>query len=96
MGVATTYGVWLGLLGWLGPIVIGVCTGLMFVIQKNWVWASIGGVVGLLIFLFIVHYPLYFAGACLAHVTILTAKRYSYFKSWPELQPWLSRRGKAQ
>ena len=96
MGVATTYGVWLGLLGWLGPIVIGICTGLMFVIQKNWVWASIGGAVGLLIFLFIVHYPLYFAGACLAHVTILTAKRYSYFKSWPELQPWLSRRGKAQ
>ena len=96
MGVATTYGVWLGLLGWLGPIVIGVCTGLMFIVQKNWVWASVCGTLGLVIFLLIFKYPLHLAAAGLVHTAILAGKRYTYFNSWPELQPWLSRLGKGQ
>jgi acyl phosphate:glycerol-3-phosphate acyltransferase len=93
MGVATTYGVWLGLLGWLAPVVMGVCAGIMFVIQKNWVWATIGSMAGLIVFLLIIQYPFYFAGTCIAHTIILAAKRYQYFKNWPELQPWL-RKGK--
>lgn len=96
MAVATTFGVWLGLLGWLGPVIMGVFVGIMFIIQKNWVWASLGGITGLLILLLVLQYPLYLAAACLAHSVIFVAKRFSYFKCWPELQPWLSGQGKAK
>ena len=97
MGVATTFGVWLGLTGWLGPMAMALCIGSMFIVQKNWVWAS---VVGMLLFLivllfipdpFIKNYktPLFCAG--LIHATIWTIRRYSYFKSWPEPQAWLGK-----
>ncbi len=89
MGVAVTYGVWLGLTGWVGPVILGISMGLMFAIQKNWVWAGIGGMVGLLIFLLVQQYQLNFIGICLAHTAILFVKRYTYFNNWPELQPWL-------
>ena len=95
MGVATTYGVWLGLLGWAGPVVIGACTGLMFVIQKNWVWSTIGGMLGFLVFLIAMHflqpaqYQINLFGAWAGHTAIQTARRYGYFKSLPEPQPWL-------
>jgi len=95
MGVATTFGVWLGLTGWIGPFAIGAAIGIMFAIQKNWVWASVGGMLGLLIMLIILKFPAQFAVVCLAHSAILAGKRYTYFKSWPELQPWLiGRKGK--
>jgi glycerol-3-phosphate acyltransferase PlsY len=89
MGVATTYGVWLGLTGWLGPLVMGVLMGLMFAIQKNWVWTSICGMLGFLIFLLVMQFPLYYMVICLGHTAILAVKRYTYFTAWPELQPWL-------
>jgi glycerol-3-phosphate acyltransferase PlsY len=94
MGIATTFGVWLGLMGWLGPIVIGTFTGLMFLIQKNWVWASIGAMLGFIIFLLLMQYPFYLAGTCTGHTVILTIKRYTYFRSWPELQPWFRKQEK--
>jgi glycerol-3-phosphate acyltransferase PlsY len=97
MGVATTFGVWLGLTGWVAPVTMGLCIGFMFIFQKNWVWAS---VVGMLIFLILLvlipdpfikinKTPLFCAG--LVHSAIMIIKRYSYFKSWPEPQAWLSR-----
>jgi acyl phosphate:glycerol-3-phosphate acyltransferase len=89
MGVATTYGVWLGLTGWVGPLTIALFTGLMFAIQKNLVWASIGGMVGLLIILLVLQFPLSLVAVCLVHTAILAGKRYTYFTAWPELQPWL-------
>jgi acyl phosphate:glycerol-3-phosphate acyltransferase len=89
MGVATTFGVWLGLLGWLAPVIIGVGIGLMFAIQKNWVWASIGGMIIFLVFLIIVQFPFQLIATNLCHTSILTVKRYYYFNKWPELQPWL-------
>ena len=101
MGVATTFGVWLGMLGCIGPVVMGICTGLMFGIQKNWVWASVGTVLGLLVFVLIFQGSLHLTDACdrlqlaticVAHAAIQAGKRYTYFKSWPELQTWLSRR----
>jgi acyl phosphate:glycerol-3-phosphate acyltransferase len=92
MGVATTYGVWLGLLGWIAPVVMGVSAGIMFLIQKNWVWATMGSMLGLLISLLILQHPLYLESTCIAHAVILAAKRYSYLKHWPELQPWLHAR----
>jgi len=96
MGVATTFGVWLGLTGWLGPLVMALCIGFMFIFQKNWVWASVCGMLLFLVFLLFVlepfinnRVPLFFAG--LAQTAILTSRRYSYFKSWPEPQAWVSR-----
>jgi acyl phosphate:glycerol-3-phosphate acyltransferase len=91
MGVATTYGVWLGLTGLLGPILIGAGAGFMFAAQKNWVWASIGGMVTLLVFLLLVEYPLNLVGICVAQGVIQAGKRYNYFKRWPEMQPWLDK-----
>ncbi len=97
MGVATTFGVWLGLTGWVAPVIMGLCIGFMFIFQKNWVWAS---VVGMLIFLLLLMFipdpfiqanktPMFCTG--LAHAVIMTIRRYSYFRSWPEPQAWLSR-----
>lgn len=97
MGAASTFGAWLGLTGWLGPTAMAICMGLMFTLQKNWVWST---VVGMLLFVallafapdpFIDKYRLPLAAAGLAHAAIMTAKRYHYFKSWPEPQPWLGR-----
>jgi acyl phosphate:glycerol-3-phosphate acyltransferase len=96
MGVAPTFGVWLGLLGWLGPVVIGLCIGIIFIFLQNRVWASISGIIGLLIFLIVLQFPMYLSFICLIHMTIQTGKRISYFKHSPELQPWIERlRGKA-
>jgi len=97
MGVATTFGVWLGLTGWLGPLAMALCIGFMFVFQKNWVWASVCGMLLFLILLLIIpdpfikmnRTPLFCAG--LAQTAILTIRRYSYFKSWREPQAWLGR-----
>ncbi|MDD5311596.1 MAG: glycerol-3-phosphate acyltransferase [Dehalococcoidia bacterium] len=91
MGVATTFGVWLGLLNWLGPIVMGLCVGFMFIFQKNWVWSTIGGMLGFLIFLIVMQYPVYLPVILVGHTAILFFKRYQYFTSWPEPQPWLGR-----
>lgn len=91
MGAATTYGVWLALLGWIGPIIMGICMGFMFIIQKNWVWSTIGGMVGFLIILLILQYPLHLAAAWMGHTGVMFCKRYSHFRGWPELQPWLAR-----
>lgn len=97
MGVATTFGVWLGLTGWLAPLAMALCIGFMFILQKNWVWGSVCGMLLFLIFLLLVpdpfikmyRAPLFCAG--LTHTVILTIRRYSYFKSWPDPQPWLSK-----
>lgn len=96
MGVATTFGVWLGLTGWLGPLVMALCIGFMFIFQKNWVWASVCGMLLFLVLLLVIlepfindRVPLFCAG--LAQTAILTSRRFSYFKSWPEPQAWVSR-----
>lgn len=89
MGVATTYGVWLALTGWVGPVVMGAGVALMFAIQKNWVWSTIGSMLGLLIFLLILQNPPYTIATWVGHTAILFAKRYTYFKKLPEPQPWL-------
>ena len=97
MGVATTFGVWLGLTGWLGPLAMALCIGFMFIFQKNWVWASVCGMLLFLILLLFIpdpfikmnRAPLLSAG--LVQTAILTIRRYSYFKTWPEPQAWLGR-----
>jgi len=100
MGMATTFGVWLGLTGWLGPVVMALCIGFMFVIQKNWVWASVAGMTIFLIILlvlpdlFIDKYRLPLLCAGMVHTSILAIKRYSYFRSWPEPQSWIGRLGR--
>jgi len=96
MGVATTFGVWLGLLGWLGPVIMGIGVGLMFAIQKNWVWATIGSMLIFLVFLISAQFPFHLAVINLCHSSIMTIRRYSYFKKWPELQPWLVKSGREQ
>lgn len=95
MAVATTFGVWLGLLGWVGPVLIGVGVGIMFAIQKNWVWASVGGMLIFLAFL-IITFPVQLAVTNLCHTSIMFIRRYSYFTKWPEPQPWLSNLGRKQ
>jgi len=91
MGVATTFGVWLALLGWIGPVVMGACIGFMFIFQKNWVWSTIGGMVGFLLFLVLLQYPLQLAAAWVGHTGIMVYKRYSYLRHWPEWQAWIAR-----
>jgi glycerol-3-phosphate acyltransferase PlsY len=100
MGMATTFGVWLGLTGSLGPVVMALCIGFMFIIQKNWVWASVVGMTIFLIILmvlpdlFIARYRLPLLSAGMVHTSILAIKRYSYFRSWPQPQSWIGRLGR--
>jgi glycerol-3-phosphate acyltransferase PlsY len=100
MGMATTFGVCLGLTGWLGPTIMALCIGFMFVIQKNLVWASVAGMTIFLIVLmvlqdlFISKYRVPLLSTGMAHTAILAIKRYSYFKSWPEPQSWMGRLGR--
>lgn len=94
MAVAPTFGVWLGLLGWVGPVLIGAGVGIMFAIQKNWVWASVCGMLIFLIFLITLQFPIHLAVTNLCHTSIMTIRRYSYFTKWPELQPWLAKLGR--
>ena len=100
MGMATTFGVWLGLTGWLGPVVMALCIGFMFVIQKNLVWASVVGMTLFLIILmllpdpFIARYRLPLLSAGMLHTSVLAMKRYSYFRSWPQPQSWIGRLGR--
>jgi glycerol-3-phosphate acyltransferase PlsY len=100
MGMATTFGVWLGLTGWLGPVVMALCIGFMFIIQKNWVWASVVGMTIFLIILLVLpdlliaKYRLSLLSAGMVHTSILAIKRYSYFRSWPEPQSWIGRMGR--
>lgn len=97
MGMATTFGVWLGLTGWLGPVIMALCIGFMFILQKNWVWASVVGMTIFLVVLmllpdpFIVRYRVPLLCAGIVQTAVLTIRRYSYFKSWPEPQPWMGR-----
>ena len=97
MGMAPTFGVWLGLTGWPGPAMLALCIGFMFIIQKNWVWASVAGLIIFLIVLmvwpdpFITRYRLPLLSAGIVHASILAIRRYSYFKSWPQPQPWIGR-----
>jgi len=97
MGMATTFGVWLGLTGGLGPVIMSLCIGFMFIVQKNWVWASVVGMTIFLVVLmllpdpFITAYRVPLLSAGMVHTAILIIKRYSYFKSWPEPQPWMGR-----
>ena len=96
MGTATTFGVWLALIGWIGPVIMGVCMGLMFIMQKNWVWSTIGGMIGFIVFLLVLHYPFHLIGTCVGHTAIMTYKRHRHFTSWPEMQPWLARQVRRQ
>ena len=100
MGMATTFGVWLGLTGWTGPLVMALCIGFMFIIQKNWVWASVVGMTIFLIALmflsnaFIARYRVPLLCTGMVHTAVLAFKRYSYFRSWPEPQPWIGKLGR--
>ena len=100
MGMATTFGVWLGLTGWLGPVVMALCIGFMFIIQKNWVWASVVGMTIFLIILmllpdpFIARYRLPLLSTGMLHTSVLAMKRYSYFRRWPQPQSWIGRLGR--
>jgi glycerol-3-phosphate acyltransferase PlsY len=100
MGMAPTFGVWLGLTGWLGPVIMALCIGFMFIIQKNWVWASVVGMTIFLIILmllpdpFIARYRLPLLSAGMLHTSVLAMKRYSYFRSWPQPQSWIGRLGR--
>lgn len=96
MGVAPTYGAWLGLLGWIGPVIMGVCAGLCFALQKNWIWVSLSSLAGLFIFLLAVKAQFFLAGVCMAHAAIQVSKRYRQLTMRPDLQPWVARlRGKS-
>jgi hypothetical protein len=69
----------------------------MFIIQKNWVWASVAGMIIFLIVFtvlpdpFIAKYRLPLLVAGMVHTSILAIKRSSYFRSWPEPQAWIGR-----
>jgi len=90
-GVAVVYGVWLALLGWLGPVAIAVSFGLVFIFIRETPWCVIIGMLLFLAFLLYGQYPLYMVGAWAGHTAILGYKRRQHFTHWPKMQQWVTR-----
>lgn len=87
-GVAVVYGVWLGLTGWIGPLAISLCYGLLFIFIREVPWCIIWGMLLFTGFLLIAPYQGYMIAASTGHTAIMAYKRRSHFMHWPKMQKW--------
>lgn len=74
--LATTFGVWTGLLSWRGPLALGCCTGSFALVQENDAWSA---VLGLLSF------TASLAAARQAPATVATAAANTAVVCWKQL-----------
>lgn len=88
-GVAIVYGIWLGLTGWIGPVVIALCYGLLFIFIRETPWCVIWGMLLFTCFLLVASYPGYMILTSASHTAIMAFKRRNYFTHWPKMQKWI-------
>lgn len=88
-GVAGLYGVWLALLGWIGPLSIGIAIGLVFIFIRETPWCVILGMSLFLAFLLYMQYPLSMALAGIGHMALMGYNRRIHFTHRPKMQGWL-------
>lgn len=88
-GVAAAYGVWLALLGWVGPVSIALCFGLFFIFVRETPWCVIIGMLMLSAFLALIQYPVYLAATAIGHAAVMAYNRRKHFTHWPKMQQWI-------
>ncbi len=79
--IAATFGVWTALTLWQGPLVLGLCLGLFYMLQRNDGWAVMLGMIGVLAYFVLTRQassPILPVWA--ANTAIFT------WKHWPDLQ----------
>lgn len=91
-GVAALYGAWLGLLGWVGPVVIAASFGVMFIFIRETPWCVILGMLIFLVFLLAGPYSPYLAIAWVGHETLMGYNRRQHFTHRPKMQQWVTNR----
>ena len=89
-GVAALYGAWLGLTGWVGPVVIAVSFGVLFIFIRETPWCVILGMILFLAFLVAAMYSPFLTIAWAGHEAIMGYNRRQYFTRPPKLQKWLT------
>jgi acyl phosphate:glycerol-3-phosphate acyltransferase len=87
-GVAALYGTWLALLGWVGPVAIGVGVGLAFIFIRETPWCVILGMFMFLVFLVLLQYPLPMGVAGIGHIALMGYNRRRHFTHRPKMQAW--------
>lgn len=92
-GVAALYGAWLGLTGWVGPVVIAASFAVLFIFIRETPWCVILGMILFLGFLLTGPFSQYLAVAWAGHEAIMGYNRRQYFTRRPKLQGWLTPQG---
>ena len=88
-GVAVVFGIWLGLTGWIGPLVIALCYGFFFIFIRETPWCVIWGMLLFTAFLLLMQYTLNVVAACAGHAAVMAYNRRKYFTHWPKMQQWV-------
>lgn len=88
-GVAVVYGVWLALMGWVGPVLYGTCIGLLFIFIRETPWCAVFGMLLFSAVLALLQYPLYLAAAGAGHAALMFYSRRQHFTHWPVMQQWV-------
>jgi glycerol-3-phosphate acyltransferase PlsY len=88
-GVAALYGTWLALLGWVGPVAIGVGIGLVFIFIRETPWCVMLGMCLFLAFLVWMQYPVQMGGAGVGHIALMGYNRRKHFTHKPKMQGWV-------
>jgi len=89
-GVAAVHGVWLGLTGWVGPVAIGVCFGLLFIFIRETPWCVIWGMLLFTGFMLLMQYSMSMVAVSVSHAAVMAYNRRKHFTHWPKLQQWLA------
>ena len=88
-GVAVAYGIWLGLTGWVGPVIIGLCFGLFFIFIRETPWCVIWGMLLFTGILLLMQYTISMAAVGVSHAAIMAYNRRNHFNHWPQMQQWI-------
>lgn len=91
-GVAVVYGVWLALLGWVGPVLYAASIGLLFIFIRETPWCAIFGMLIFSLVLVLLQYPHYLAAAGVGHAAVMAYNRRKHFTHWPQMQQWVTSR----
>ncbi len=88
-GVAVVYGIWLALLGWVGPVIVALSFGLLFIFIRETPWCIIFGMLLVTGFLLLAEYPMHMTAASAGHAAIMAYNRRRHFLHWPKMQQWI-------
>jgi len=87
--IAATFGSWIGLLGWMYALALGVCMGVCYALQRGDAWAVAGGMTIFGAVLIVFGAPLALLVVWFFHLAVLTYKHRGGFSGTFDLRPWV-------